>query len=116
MWICWAAVGDEAASRDESVTAVEVGSAGFGDTANPVVVGDVLAGRYDVRRVLGRGGMGVVVVARDRTLGAEVAIKLLRPEFTGDRRWAERLAREVKLARQLRHANVCRVFDFEQAD
>jgi hypothetical protein len=50
MWICWDAVGDEIASRHESVTAVDAGSAGS-MAAGPVVVGDVLAGRYDVQRV-----------------------------------------------------------------
>jgi hypothetical protein len=76
----------------------------------------VLAGRYEIEKVIGRGGMGRVVRAFDRTLGAAVAIKFLRAEYAGERQWAERLAREVRLARQIHHPNVCRVFDFEQAD
>ena len=78
--------------------------------------GDVLAGRYEIARFLGRGGMGLVFQAHDRTLGVDVAVKVLRPDLACDRRWAERLAHEVKLARRLHHPNVCRVFDFEQAD
>ena len=78
--------------------------------------GTHLAGRYDLRRALGQGGMGVVFLARDRVLNEDVAIKLLRTELAGDRRWRERLAREVKLARQLRHPNVCRLFDFGQTE
>jgi hypothetical protein len=78
--------------------------------------GTVLAGRYEVRAVIGRGGMGLVVEAYDRTLDVAVAIKIVRAELAGEREWNERLAREVKLARQIQHPNVCRVFDFAQAD
>src|SRR5690348_15769948 len=76
--------------------------------------GAVLAERYELRRILGRGGMGVVFEAYDRILGEAVAIKIVRAEYAGERAWAERLAREVKLARQINHPNVCRVFDFGQ--
>ncbi len=78
--------------------------------------GAVLAERYELRSVLGRGGMGVVFEGYDRVLGAAVAVKIVRSEYAGDRAWAERLAREVKLARQINHPNVCRVFDFGQAE
>jgi len=78
--------------------------------------GTLLAGRYEITRLLGRGGAGVVVQAHDRALDEDVAVKVLRPEHCGETRWIDRLAREVKLARQIRHANVCRVFDFGQAD
>ena len=87
-------MGNEHGSRDESVTALDAGAIRGGNPARAVSVGDVLAGRYEVRKMLGRGGMGVVVVAWDRTLGTEVAIKLLRPEFAGEHRWAERLDRK----------------------
>jgi hypothetical protein len=78
--------------------------------------GTVLAGRYEIEATLGRGGAGVVLRAHDRELREAVAIKVLRPDLGHASRWIERLAREVKLARQLRHPNVCRVFDFEKAD
>jgi serine/threonine protein kinase len=87
-----------------------------GEATQPLESGAVLAGRYEIRKVIGRGGMGLVVDALDRTLGEAVAIKILRAEYAGERTWSERLAREVKLARQIHHPNVCRVFDFEQAD
>jgi serine/threonine protein kinase len=76
----------------------------------------MLAGRYEIDRLLGRGGMGYVLRAFDRTIGEAVAIKVLRPEYAQEKRWVERLAREVKLARKIRHPNVCRLFDFGQAD
>jgi serine/threonine-protein kinase len=78
--------------------------------------GAVLAGRYEIEATLGRGGAGVVLRANDRELREAVAIKVLHPDLGNAARWIERLAREVKLARQLRHPNVCRVFDFEKAD
>ena len=84
--------------------------------AVPLRSGTVLAGRYEIGKTIGQGGMGLVVQAFDRTLGVEVAIKIVRAEYAGEREWSERLAREVKLARQIQHANVCRVFDYAQAD
>ena len=84
--------------------------------AVPLRSGTVLAGRYEIGKTIGQGGMGLVVQAFDRTLGVEVAIKIVRAEYAGEREWSERLAREVKLARQIQHPNVCRVFDYAQAD
>ena len=84
--------------------------------AAPLRPGTILAGRYEIGKSMGRGGMGLVVQAFDRTLGVEVAIKIVRAEYAGEREWSERLAREVKLARQIQHANVCRVFEYAQAD
>ena len=72
--------------------------------AVPLRSGTVLAGRYEIGKTIGQGGMGVVVQAFDRTLGVEVAIKIVRAEYAGEREWSERLAREVKLARQIQHA------------
>jgi hypothetical protein len=76
----------------------------------------LLAERYEICGVIGRGGMGVVVRAHDRMLREEVAIKIVRAELTGDPFWTERLAREVRMARHIHHPNVCRVFDFETAE
>ena len=84
--------------------------------AVPVRHGMVLAGRYAIEKIIGRGGSGVVVRAHDRDLNQEVAIKIVRAELAGQRMWAARLAREVRLARQIQHPHVCRVFDFQQAD
>ncbi len=107
---------DDAGSR-ESATAIErrIRTTDKQGTSS-LPPGTVLAGRYEVRAVIGRGGMGLVVEAFDRTLGVTVAIKIVRAELAGEREWSERLAREVKLARQIQHPNVCRVFDFAHAD
>ena len=80
------------------------------------VPGAVLAQRYRIVALLGRGGMGEVYRADDLTLGQPVALKFL-PELL--ERDAGRLARfrnEVRLARQISHANVCRVYDIGEAE
>jgi len=101
---------------EDSLTEVEPGRRGTARVPT-LTRGMLLAGRYEIEKLIGRGGMGVVVRARDRVLKEEVAIKILRAELAaGDSFWADRLAREVKLARQIQHPNVCRVFDFESAD
>jgi hypothetical protein len=100
---------------DESHTLIE-GAGATPPFEVDLAHGTVFAGRYEIRRLLGRGGAGFVVQAHDRALDEQVAIKMLRPEHGAEREWIERLAREVKLARQIRHPNVCRVFDFGQAD
>jgi Protein kinase domain len=100
---------------EESHTVIE-GATSATSSAIPLAHGTILAGRYEIRRLLGRGGAGIVMQAHDRVLGEDVAVKVLRPEHGDETRWIERLAREVKLARQIRHANVCRVFDFGQGD
>src|SRR5262245_46829565 len=71
----------------------------------------VLGDRYELGRVLGAGGVGRVFEALDRVLGEPVALKVLREDRADDHGWVRRLAREVKVARLIRHANVCRVFE-----
>lgn len=100
---------------DETQTLIE-GARASSALESDLARGTLFAGRYEIRRLLGRGGAGFVVQAHDRALDENVAIKMLRPEHGAERAWIERLAREVKLARQVRHPNVCRVFDFGQAD
>ena len=77
----------------------------------PAVDGHLLAGRYQIERCLGSGGMGEVYAADDRELGEQVALKIIRPEGTLGAGMMERLRREVQLARRVTHPNVCRVFD-----
>lgn len=78
--------------------------------------GALLAGRYQIEATLGRGGSGTVYRAWDRVLGEQIAIKILLPERALERSWIKRLAREVKVARAIRHPNVCRVFELGHAD
>jgi serine/threonine protein kinase len=80
------------------------------------VAGTVLAGRYRIVARLGRGGMGEVFRAEDLTLEQEVALKFLPPEIASDPAALERFHGEVRVARQVSHPNVCRVFDIGMAD
>ncbi len=83
-----------------------------GSLAPPSLEGPaVFAGRYEVRALLGSGGMGAVYAAFDRELDELVALKLLRHEIVGQPGMLELFRREVKTARKVTHPNVARVFD-----
>jgi serine/threonine protein kinase len=72
----------------------------------------VIAGRYEVLKPLGRGGMGTVYKAHDRMLDETVAIKVLRSEFANTPEMAQRFRHEIKLARKVTHRNVCRIHEY----
>jgi len=76
----------------------------------PVLPGETLAGKYRVERVLGRGGMGIVVAARHLQLDERVAIKFLLGERSESS--ADRFLREGRAAAKVKGEHVCRVFDF----
>ena len=80
------------------------------------VPGTLLGGRYRIIALLGRGGMGEVYRATDLTLGQSVALKFLPEEASRDQRLLERFHGEVRVARQVSHPNVCRVYDIGEAD
>ena len=73
--------------------------------------GSVVDNRYDIVRPLGSGGMGEVYLARDRTLGRDVALKVLKSQYAGDRESAERFKREATSAAGLSHPNIVQVYD-----
>jgi serine/threonine-protein kinase len=74
--------------------------------------GTILAGRYLVVRVLGRGAASTVYQALDRMLDERVAIKVLDAVGAAAPSAAARLRSEIKLARRVTHANVCRIHDY----
>src|SRR5215469_12209159 len=78
------------------------------------VPGTMVAGRYRVAGLLGRGGMGEVYRATDLTLGQAVALKFLPEAASSDERALVRFYNEVRMARQVTHPNVCRVYDIGQ--
>jgi serine/threonine-protein kinase len=85
-----------------------------GDALRP---GSVFAGRYEVKEILGVGGMGVVYRALDRELGEPVAIKTLRSEVIGSDGVAlERFKQEIRLARKITHRNVVRTYDLGEVN
>jgi eukaryotic-like serine/threonine-protein kinase len=80
-------------------------------TRTTIAIGSRI-GRYDVRRLLGVGGMGQVFVAHDRELHREVALKVLRPELADvAERLADRLVRESRLTAKIAHPAVMTVYD-----
>jgi CheY-like chemotaxis protein len=98
-------------------TREEGGSDGAAITDELLVPGSILAGRYEISNVLGRGGMGTVYGARDRELGEPVALKLVRPELLGaDAGAVERFKNEIRLARRISHRNVVRTHDLGECD
>jgi serine/threonine protein kinase len=73
--------------------------------------GDVLDGKYSVERVLGQGGMGIVVAARHKELHQRVAIKLLPPSHAKDPELVERFLREARAAARLKSEHAVKVLD-----
>jgi serine/threonine protein kinase/alpha-tubulin suppressor-like RCC1 family protein len=69
-----------------------------------------LEAEFDVVRELGQGGTAVVYLARDRELGRDVAIKVIRPSYAHDAEAVARLAREARLVARLRHPNLVTLF------
>jgi serine/threonine protein kinase len=78
--------------------------------------GSTLANRYRIITLLGKGGMGEVYRADDLTLGVSVALKFLPASLALDPLRLEHFRSEVRLARQVSHPNVCRVFDIGQTE
>ncbi|HEY6464077.1 MAG TPA: serine/threonine-protein kinase, partial [Polyangiaceae bacterium] len=79
--------------------------------SSPVAVGEEIAAKYRVERILGRGAMGLVVAARHVQLDQVVAIKLLHMEAGADEVAVERFEREARAAARLRSDHVARVLD-----
>lgn len=78
--------------------------------------GDVIAGKYRVERVLGVGGMGVVMCATHLDLGKQVAIKFLLPEVAEEDQAVIRFLREGRAAANIKSEHVARVFDVARLD
>jgi serine/threonine-protein kinase len=74
--------------------------------------GFLIGSRYEIVRRIGAGGMGMVYEAFDRVLEEDVAIKVLRPEIADHPDMARRFRQEIKLARRVRHRNVCGIHEY----
>jgi signal peptidase I len=87
-------------------------------TAQPPLPPEQIAPHFpslEILECLGRGGMGVVYRARQKTLNRLVALKLLAPERAGDAKFAERFSREAQALAALNHPNIVTIYDFGQA-
>ena len=78
--------------------------------------GTIVADRYRIVGLLGKGGMGEVYRADDLKLGQAVALKFLPKDVEKDGARLARFMSEVKVARQISHSNVCRVYDVSEVD
>jgi eukaryotic-like serine/threonine-protein kinase len=105
-------------NRRESLLAAltpppQTGRSASNSAGSAITAGFVLAGRYRMVACIGRGGMGEVWRADDLVLNTPIALKFV-DSATGAER--ERILKEVRLARQITHPAVCRVFDVGEAD
>jgi tRNA A-37 threonylcarbamoyl transferase component Bud32 len=73
--------------------------------------GQVVAGRYTVLNLVGQGGMGCIYKVHDNTIGEDLALKTLLPQFLDDKIVLERFYNEARIARRLAHQNIVRVHD-----
>jgi serine/threonine protein kinase len=100
------------AARDK---AAEAPAATAGPATAPVTV-PVTQKRYEIVRELGRGGMGVVYLARDSVLEREVAYKVLPEGLRNNPNALKNFLREAKAAAQLNHANIVTVYDAGESE
>ncbi len=79
-------------------------------------MGEILGNRYEIKKLIGEGGMALVYLAQDNLLDRPVAIKVLRPEYSSDQEFVERFQREAKSAAKLCHPNVVNIYDVGQTN
>jgi serine/threonine protein kinase len=103
-------------AEDDRRTAVGPVSPQKGSPAFNFAPGSMVADRYRVVSLLGRGGMGEVYGADDLKLGQRVALKFLPTDRGKSTSWRDQFYAEVRMARQVSHPNVCRVYDVGESD
>jgi eukaryotic-like serine/threonine-protein kinase len=103
--------------RQETMTVLEIQTPdprAFDETSRPFV--EAVASRYAVKKLIGRGGMGVVYLARDRRLERLVAIKTLPPHLAADETTKQRFLREIRTAGAMSHPNVVPIHGADEID
>jgi len=125
---CGLSIGEETAAtsikpegQDHTPTKIKSTEAGkihttSSDGGARFVAGHVLAGRYRIVGLIGKGGMGEVYKAEDLELEQTVALKFLPEKLSGEEDLLKRFRSEVRTARQVSHLNVCRVFDIGETE
>ena len=76
-----------------------------------MVVGELVADRYELEELVGTGGMSSVYRAHDRLLDRKVALKVLHDQYTEDDEYVERFRREARAVARLSHPNIVTVID-----
>jgi serine/threonine protein kinase len=97
---------------DRTISGDPFGTAGESALAE----GSVLGGRYEILKVIGKGGMGWVYKARDREIDRIVALKVIREDLARDENIIKRFRDEIILARKVTHKNVLRIYDIAEAE
>ena len=106
-----------AMSAPKPATAARVSRTSSGSRAQGrFAPGELLGGRYRIVAMLGKGGMGEVYRADDLSLDQPVALKFLPEALTHNEQALERFRGEVRIARQVSHPNVCRVYDLGEME
>lgn len=101
----------------EPVFPPAIPSQALGDTLSGIRAGTLIGNRYEVQSILGMGGMGLVLKARDRQLDDVVALKMLKGEAIGkDPAALERFKQELKLARRITSRYILRTYDYSEID
>src|SRR5512140_1102678 len=100
---------------DLTVAPTAAGPAPLRTPPGPLTPGAIVAGRYRLVALLGRGGMGEVYRADDLTLDQPVALKFL-PHGSDDPARLAQFHSELRVARQVSHKNVCRLYDLGETD
>ena len=108
--------GDSDANSPSASGASHSDSAPTLPTFSVLASGTTFAQRYEIVRQIGRGGMGVVYLAKDTRLKRDVALKIPFLWDDEDPEFLHRFYREARLAAGLRHPNICRVFDVGEHD
>ena len=91
-------------------------SSSSGEDEGRFLPGTLVAERYRISSLIGRGGMGEVYRATDLKLGQPVALKFLPEALSRDQKALQRFYNEVRVARQISHHNVCRVYDIGETE
>jgi serine/threonine protein kinase len=95
----------------DSGETAELRTATFQTPTKGLERGTTFARRFEIIEEIGKGGMGTVYKAYDSKIREVVALKLLKPEISSDIEVIERFRNEIKLARQVSHRHVCRMYD-----
>src|ERR1035441_6503684 len=110
--VCGAALATEAPTEAMPQAKTSDASGSYDEGRFPA--GTVLAGRYRIIGLLAKGGMGEVYRANDLKLGQPVALKFLAAATAMNSQLLARFHSEVRIARQVSHPNVCRVYDIAE--